>query len=316
MQIERIRRKKNSNFTIVANFVAKDTRLSMKAKGLWYIIMGLPDDWDFSVRGMVAISKEGKDAIYAAILELEQAGYCTRSEVRQAGKFQGVSYCFSEEALPQLEKPRPENPDTVKSDTENPPQLNNLVNQMPKELIPPSEVLAEEFPLLEKKKRKPSSSKASPPDDRVNHPAIVAIRSVCRRLPDKVLWDTLIKTVGDAPNVSRLELAFQQWRLKGYNPTNYSWVTEWYTGKEGSPCPRKERHLDYSDIIEMQSTQLDKCYSREWYEAGKQTFLDCYPDHRELCLKEIAQYEESAAFKLRQQQFDQPPVPQAIYQGT
>ena len=51
----------------------------MKAKGLLSQMLSLPDDWDYTLRGLAAINKESIDAVRTAIHELETAGYVVRS---------------------------------------------------------------------------------------------------------------------------------------------------------------------------------------------------------------------------------------------
>lgn len=120
-----ITRKRNSNYTTISNVFLRDIRLSCKAKGILAVIMGLPDDWDFSIRGILSITKEGRDAVYSAIKELKDHGYCEVSEQKDNnGKFKGYSYCFSDEALL---KPLPEKPYTENPLPENPPQLNTYI---------------------------------------------------------------------------------------------------------------------------------------------------------------------------------------------
>lgn len=120
-----ITRKRNSNYTTISNVFLRDIRLSCKAKGILAVIMGLPDDWDFSIRGILSITKEGRDAVYSAIKELKDHGYCEVSEQKDNnGKFKGYSYCFSDEALLQ---PHPEKPYTEKPYPENPTQLNTYI---------------------------------------------------------------------------------------------------------------------------------------------------------------------------------------------
>lgn len=122
-----ITRKRNSNYTTISNVFLRDIRLSCKAKGILAVIMGLPDDWDFSIRGILSITKEGRDAVYSAIKELKDYGYCEVSEQKDNnGKFKGYSYCFSDEALLQ---PLPEKPYTENPLPEKPPQLNTYINK-------------------------------------------------------------------------------------------------------------------------------------------------------------------------------------------
>lgn len=72
-----IRVEKNKNYTCMANYHLRDKELSLKAKGLLSVILSLPDDWKYSMAGLVAICKEGETAVKAAFKELEEAGYVT-----------------------------------------------------------------------------------------------------------------------------------------------------------------------------------------------------------------------------------------------
>ena len=63
----------------------RDTRLSLKAIGLFSIILSLPPEWDFSIAGLAAITKDGIATVRAALNELEANGYLTRKRGRQAG---------------------------------------------------------------------------------------------------------------------------------------------------------------------------------------------------------------------------------------
>lgn len=70
-----IRVEKNKNYTIMGNYHLKDKNLSLKAKGLMSIMLSLPDDWDYSINGLVAICKENETSIKSALDELKQLGY-------------------------------------------------------------------------------------------------------------------------------------------------------------------------------------------------------------------------------------------------
>ncbi len=119
--MERIRTEKNKDYTVINNTFLKDKRLTLKAKGFFALVMSLPDNWDFSINGMVAITKEGKTAIYAAIKELMQNGYCIRTYLYDAGKRVGVDYLFKE------------NLNLENLNLGNQPQLSKEVKQVKKE---------------------------------------------------------------------------------------------------------------------------------------------------------------------------------------
>ena len=64
---------KTKNYTMMSNQHLKDKRLTLKAKGLMSVMLSLPENWDYTLRGLSAISKEGVDAISEAIKELERS---------------------------------------------------------------------------------------------------------------------------------------------------------------------------------------------------------------------------------------------------
>lgn len=53
----------------------KDKRLSLKAIGLLSIVLSLPDDWHYTVNGLVGIVKDGERAVNGALSELKENGY-------------------------------------------------------------------------------------------------------------------------------------------------------------------------------------------------------------------------------------------------
>ena len=61
---------KNSNYTTMCNYHLRDQNLSLKAKGLLSLFLSLPDAWHYSIRGIVAISKEGVDSVNSTLREL------------------------------------------------------------------------------------------------------------------------------------------------------------------------------------------------------------------------------------------------------
>lgn len=113
---------KNTNYTTMSNYHLRDQNLTLKAKGLLSLCLSLPESWDYSVRGLVAICKEGKDSIVKTLQELEQCGYLERHQLRREdGKMGGIEYVIYEMPhAPCTERPCAENPDAVKPDTDNP----------------------------------------------------------------------------------------------------------------------------------------------------------------------------------------------------
>lgn len=66
---------KNSNYTTMSNTHLRDKGLSLKAKGLLSMILSLPDNWGYSVEGLVAICKEDTRAVESALKELKNSYY-------------------------------------------------------------------------------------------------------------------------------------------------------------------------------------------------------------------------------------------------
>ena len=134
MAVFRVERTRD--YTVMSNHHLKKRSLSLKAKGLLSVMLSLPDEWDYTLRGLAAISKEGVDAIREAIRELEDAGYIVRSRGRnEKGQLSGTEYVIYEmprkkpcsespcTEKPYTEKPYTVNPDTDTPVTENPAQL-------------------------------------------------------------------------------------------------------------------------------------------------------------------------------------------------
>lgn len=70
-----IRVEKIKNYTVMSNYHFKEKNMSLKAKGLLSLMLSLPDNWDYSIAGLVAICKENETAIKSALKELQQFGY-------------------------------------------------------------------------------------------------------------------------------------------------------------------------------------------------------------------------------------------------
>lgn len=112
---------KTRDYTVMSNAHLKDKGLSLKAKGLLSVMLSLPDEWDYSIDGLVSISKENKTAIQAALKELEQSKYLVRTRIQdEHGRFEYTYDIFEQ---PQLENPFTVNPSTEEPQTENQPQL-------------------------------------------------------------------------------------------------------------------------------------------------------------------------------------------------
>ena len=116
MAVFRIERTRD--YTVMSNHHLRDKALSLKSKGLLSMMLSLPDDWNYTTRGLAKICKEGVDAIGNALRELETAGYIVRHQLRdRQGRISDTEYVI-------YEQPQPRQPETPGPDTEKPAELN------------------------------------------------------------------------------------------------------------------------------------------------------------------------------------------------
>lgn len=73
---------KTKGYTIMSNYHLKDRSLTYKAKGLLSFMLSLPSDWDYSLKGLCAISKESRDGIRSILKELQEHHYLEIEKTR------------------------------------------------------------------------------------------------------------------------------------------------------------------------------------------------------------------------------------------
>lgn len=69
---------RTKDYTVMSNHHFKNREMTLKTKGLLSQMLSLPEDWDYSLKGLAKINKESVDAVRTAVLELEAAGYVVR----------------------------------------------------------------------------------------------------------------------------------------------------------------------------------------------------------------------------------------------
>ena len=168
---------KNRGYTVMSNHHLRNKDLSLKAKGLLSQMLSLPEDWDFTLKGLSLINREQIDAIRAAVRELEQAGYIVRSRERDSqGRLRGADYIIYEQPQPvpdsptlenpTLDNPTQEKPTLEKPTLENPTQLNKDIQRtdLPKkEKIITDEQSTHSIPILSPNPS-PCREAATPPE--------------------------------------------------------------------------------------------------------------------------------------------------------
>ena len=122
---------KTRDFTVMSNYHLRDVELSLKAKGLLSLMLSLPEDWDYTTKGLACICKDGVDSITSALKELESHGYLTRQRTRYGnGRLGDITYTIHERPVEQEAKkepekmPEPGEPEQEKPKRENPRQVN------------------------------------------------------------------------------------------------------------------------------------------------------------------------------------------------
>ena len=127
---------KTRDYTVMSNHHLRNTELSLKAKGLLSMMLSLPEEWNYTTRGLASICKEGTESIGTALKELERTGYIVRNRLRDSkGKITDVEYVIYETphkpdtdspsaGTPGTGNPHPGNPDMDNPGLENPAQLN------------------------------------------------------------------------------------------------------------------------------------------------------------------------------------------------
>lgn len=128
-----IRVSKRTRFTVIDRATVNDADLSYRARGVLLWLLDKPDDWHTDSSAIARAStgerNEGRDAIRAALKELEACGYLTRE--RKRDKFgRWTTEVFV------LERPAPENPSLDAGDArfdsqpgpENPASVNQALS--------------------------------------------------------------------------------------------------------------------------------------------------------------------------------------------
>lgn len=122
---------KTRDYTVMANHHLRNTELSLKAKGLLSLMLSLPENWDYTTKGLSLICKDGIDSINATVKELEAHGYITRRRIRnEKGQLTTTEYTIFEQ---------PQSPDSayIPPKRENPilenPMLENPILEKPEQ---------------------------------------------------------------------------------------------------------------------------------------------------------------------------------------
>ena len=117
---------KTRDYTVMANHHLRNTALSLKAKGLLSLMLSLPEDWDYTTKGLARICRDGVDSICATVRELETHGYLVRARVRnENGQLGSIEYTILEQPKEPAQTPAPVREKPIR---ENPIQVNPMLD--------------------------------------------------------------------------------------------------------------------------------------------------------------------------------------------
>ena len=181
---------KTRDYTVMANYHLRDKSLSLKAKGLLSLMLSLPDDWDYTTKGLAHICKDGVDSICATVRELEKHGYIHRRRIRN-GKGQ------LEQPEPPADEPQPKRenpvldkpvlvfPEQAKPEQEKPAQLNT--KQSSKEQSIPDGLNTHSIPLF------PDGAAAGPPEAKRRETTVSEMERYREVIRENIDYDLLLQ---------------------------------------------------------------------------------------------------------------------------
>lgn len=147
---KKIKSGRTKGFVVLFRSAAQDERLSLEARGLFALMVSLPENWSYTVAGLAKKAGCGREKARRLLKELQTVGYLVREQSHDGGgKFSGSVYVLQDEAplpenpsngetktSPLPEKPTTAEPSTAGPSTENAPEKNKEL-KTPEEKEPP-----------------------------------------------------------------------------------------------------------------------------------------------------------------------------------
>ena len=187
---------KTRDYTVMSNHHLRNTELSLKAKGLLSLMLSLPENWDYTTKGLAAICKDGIDSISSCIRELEKHGYIIRERMRnEKGQLTTIEYTILEQpksAPPEREKPIRENPvldipAQVEPIQENTAQLNTNKSNI-KEL---NTDISNTYPIKSYQKEPEPTKAAQPPKEKSDRIGYYEVETYRQIIKENIDYDVL-----------------------------------------------------------------------------------------------------------------------------
>lgn len=142
----KIKSGRKKGFVVLFRSAAQDERLSLEARGLFALMVSLPENWSYTVAGLAKKAGCGREKARRLLQELQTVGYLVREQSHDnGGKFSGAVYVLQDEApLPEnpsngetKDQPLPEKPSTAEPSTAGP--STGIAPEKNKELKTPEE---------------------------------------------------------------------------------------------------------------------------------------------------------------------------------
>lgn len=91
----------DADFTMIANSLLNDARVSFKAKGVLCFLLSKPTEWRTSRRHLMHVGRDGQASIASALQELAAAGYVSyEAERGPDGRLLGWAWHIYERPIP------------------------------------------------------------------------------------------------------------------------------------------------------------------------------------------------------------------------
>lgn len=173
---------KTKDFTVMSNHHLRNSKLSLKAKGLMSLMLSLPEDWDYTLKGLTFICKDGEDSVAKALQELEKEGYLTRQRLRLSnGRLGSIEYTIHEQ---------PKKPDIEP----NPPKRENPEQFFPEQVFPEQDSPEQGNPAqLNKDIQRTDGSNTDKSTDKRDK---TRVREYREMIKDNIEYDLLVERYG------------------------------------------------------------------------------------------------------------------------
>lgn len=124
--------KVENDFTIIPNEILRNKEMKSSTKNILLTMFSLPPTWDFSIAGIATCVKEGYETVQKSLVELEKAGYITRTrEHKEDGTFGAMIYTIHQ--FPVSEEMNTYKNNHSNQDVKNPKQVKTNIGKKPRQ---------------------------------------------------------------------------------------------------------------------------------------------------------------------------------------